>query len=330
MDAVLEFGLEATRWLQINYPQLEGFLQFLSDIGRFEFYLAVLPLIYWCISKPLGISLTFLLAIADAATNITKHWLRGPRPYWLEPELGLSSEPSYGLPSGHAMTSSVAYLFLAAWLRRRWVWLLCLLMVFFMGVSRVFLGVHFVHDVIAGFLLALLILLGYFLWKRYAHAKFRKRILGQRLLLAILLPLFFTILYVALLFAVGEPDTTVAWADIIPEIERSSLEVATTALATLLGLGVGFVLESSRVRFLTAGPVWKRGLRYLIGIAGVIVIWQGLGAVFPRDPLPLAIPLRALRYFLMGLFAAYYAPMLFVRLGLAQAEPEPEIDLTIS
>jgi hypothetical protein len=42
-----------------------------------------------------------------------------------------------------------------------------------------------------------------------------------------------------------------------------------------------------------------------------------------------AIPLRILRYFLVTLWAAYYAPWLFVRLGLADMDPEPEIDFRL-
>ena len=64
-------------------------------------------------------------------------------------------------------------------------------------------------------------------------------------------------------------------------------------------------------------------------LPGTAVIWLGLGAVFPDDPLWLAIPLRILRYFLATLWMSYYAPALFVRLRLAAASPESEIKLEL-
>jgi membrane-associated phospholipid phosphatase len=329
MDSILDSGLEAVVWLQTNYPQLEQFMLIISQIGQFEFYLAVLPFVYWSVNKQFGLTVTYLLAVADLASASFKHPLRGPRPYWFDPALGLSSEESYGLPSGHALTVTVAYGYLAAWAQRRWVWILCSLMIFFMILSRVYLGVHFVHDVIVGFLLGALILIAYFLWRHYWAESFKKRIMGQKLLAAVILPLGIGLLYLVALALVGAPNEQVAWAAELTTAERTSIDNMATAVATLLGLGIGFVLESSRVRFLTDGPLLKRLLRYVIGIIGVLLIWRGLGAIFPRDPLWLAVPLRMVRYLLLGLWAAYYAPAVFVRLGLANARPAPQIEMNI-
>ena len=54
MEEIINFGLEATQWLQGIFPQLEGFFQLLSTLGRENFYLAMMPLIYWCINKTVG------------------------------------------------------------------------------------------------------------------------------------------------------------------------------------------------------------------------------------------------------------------------------------
>src|SRR5687768_9261786 len=102
MEPLYEFGLEVTRWLQANYPSLESFLEVVSNLGRFEFYLILLPLIYWCLDKRLGATLTYLLTLATCVTIFLKHALHEPRPYWLDAGVGLSTEESYGVPSGHA------------------------------------------------------------------------------------------------------------------------------------------------------------------------------------------------------------------------------------
>jgi membrane-associated phospholipid phosphatase len=328
MEPLFDFSLELSRWLQAAYPQIEAFMQFISDVGRFPFYLGVITLLYWCLNKQVGMALAYMLILSDTLNGFFKHLFRGPRPYWLDPAVAFSTEESYGVPSGHTQTAALFYIFVAVWLRRWWMWLAGLSMVFLMVLSRIYLGVHFIHDAVAGVLLGLLVIGGYLLWQRYASASFRNRILGQRLLVAIAVPAVIAALYGISLWLIGPPDRTVAWAEHIPHAEREGWEAVVANVGLLLGAGVGLILEVSRVRFRVDGPIWQRFLRYVVGIFVAILIWFGLGLVFPRDPLWLALPLRFIRYLLLGLWSAYYAPMAFVALGLARARPEPEAGIS--
>ena len=47
MESINEFSIEFIMWLQTTYPQLEPLFQFISNLGKFEIYLALIPLIYW-------------------------------------------------------------------------------------------------------------------------------------------------------------------------------------------------------------------------------------------------------------------------------------------
>ena len=233
------------------------------------------------------------------------------------------------MPSGHTQFTTTIYLFLAIWIRRRWMWLLATALIILMPLSRVYLGSHFVQDVAVGFLLGLLVLGGYYFWERRYMTGFSKRILGQRLLTAVAVPVGLTAVYLIIRLIIGEPNTNVAWASYIPVAELESLEGMVTAVATVLGAGIGLVLERTRVRFLVDGPIWQRAVRYLLGIVVAGVIWAGLGQVFPDEPLWLALPLRLLRYTLLTLWVTYYAPWVFVKLKLAQAKPDPGIEMTL-
>ncbi|MCP5100754.1 MAG: phosphatase PAP2 family protein [Chloroflexi bacterium] len=329
MEPFFEFGLEATRWLQSTFPQLQGFFKFISTLGIEEFYLIFLPLIYWSLHKDLGKRLAYLFLLANAVNALPKHLLRGPRPYWIDSSVGLDVESTYGIPSGHTEGATITYLFIASWFRKRWVWLLAILMVIVMGLSRIYLGVHFVHDVAVGFLIGLFVLIGYLIWHSRWSENFSKRILGYRLMIAFLVPIVVAVVYVVILLIIGEPDMSVAWSAFVEEAERESIDAITTAVASVLGAGLGLMFEGSRVRFRVEGDPWKRIARFVIGIVGAVAIWAGLRAVFPSDPLWVAIPLRFLRYTLLTLWVTYYAPWTFVKLGLAQADPEPSIDLKI-
>jgi undecaprenyl-diphosphatase len=75
----------------------------------------------------------------------------------------LIQEISYGFPSGHSMMSTIIYLSLASLLARlqvRWrdkiyIISLALLLSFMIGISRVYLGVHYPTDVLGGWSLGL-------------------------------------------------------------------------------------------------------------------------------------------------------------------------------
>lgn len=329
MEPLFEFGLQATRWLQEQYPELETLMASVSALGRFEAYLAILPLIYWSFSKSFGRSLVYVTALGQLTTSLAKQAFRGPRPFWLDSSLALSEESSYGVPSGHASTAMIVYGYSALRARRTGVWILAITMIALMSLSRVYLGVHMPHDVLAGLLLGGSILLTFWLWERYAAEAFFKHILGRRLLLVVLVPLVLGILFIALRLLLGAPDETVAWAAYLVPADAVSADDAVQAVGILLGLGWGFVMESSRVRFQVEGPWWKRLLRYLVGMLGILAIWRGLGAVLPTEPLWLGMPLRLARYTLLGLWGAFYAPWVFVRLHLAEADPPIAINLTI-
>lgn len=336
MNVVFEWGLSATRWLQSTYPQMVGFWELVSEFGRFEFYLLILPLVYWCLDKRLGVYLAYLIAFSALLNTTFKATLRGPRPYWLPQgsDLGLAEEASYGIPSGHVQTATVFYLALAVWLRRRWLWVAAFVIIFLMAVSRAYLGVHFVHDVVAGFLLALIVLVGDWLWRRYWQEGVRARILGQRLLLAICAPLAGLIIYAAALLLLGAPQSGLSWAAYSRSAEIAGMEDMAQAIGILIGLGIGFTLETSYVSFTIEAVWWKRVARYLLGMVGTLILWRGLALAFeaitPPDTLWLALPLRFLRYLIVGLWVAYYAPRVFVWLRLAGCLPEPEARFTVA
>ncbi len=85
--------------------------------------------------------------------RILKYAFQRPRPHFDDPLLSLSS---YSFPSGHTMTATVVYGVLAVyffattqdWRRRVVIVLVASLLILLVGFSRIYLGVHYLSDVL--------------------------------------------------------------------------------------------------------------------------------------------------------------------------------------
>ena len=103
-----------------------------------------------------------LTMIGAGLLNITlKLAFKRPRPV---PFFNLSPPETYSFPSGHSLTSAVFFGALAAILTARIsstrvkaaIWIVSTAMFLLIGLSRIYLGVHYTTDVIAGFAAALI------------------------------------------------------------------------------------------------------------------------------------------------------------------------------
>ena len=329
MDVLYQLSIALTTWMQQTYPQLHGFMSAISAMGEEQFFLVALPAVYWAVDKRVGRQLGYFFLLSVLINSNLKAILRGPRPYWLDPGIKLGEVGGYGVPSGHVQHATVVFLLAAAHVRRAWFWVVVFIYILLMAMSRLYLGVHFLDDVVVGFFVGVLILAAFAVWQVKLHNPFDRQILGRRMLLIVLIPLLLAAVYIGGMLIVGPPNMDVPWASFIPEAEIDGYESVVTAVASLLGFGIGMVLESSRVRFRADGPIWQRAARFLLGIVVAVGIWAGLRAIFPAEPLALALPLRFVRYLLLLLWVSYFAPWVFVRLRLASADRESEVRVTL-
>jgi undecaprenyl-diphosphatase len=157
------FDVNAFRLMdRLATPGLTNFMKTITFFasGQFIFVLSLIILIYFLfIKKHHWYSLKVpVVAIGSITLNvILKKLFDRPRP--LLPHLVEASGLSY--PSGHAMISFSFYglLIFLAWqkIKLPWLkWLVCaslLLLIHLIGISRVYLHVHYASDVLAGFAL---------------------------------------------------------------------------------------------------------------------------------------------------------------------------------
>lgn len=90
---------------------------------------------------------------------LIKNLIQRPRPFMVNPALKLLISPpvSYSFPSGHTVSSFASAVVLARRASKRFYGLFWLLIAFVMGISRVYLSVHYPTDVFAGMILGSLV-----------------------------------------------------------------------------------------------------------------------------------------------------------------------------
>lgn len=308
--------IERSQWLQDELSWLTPLMRVAAALGDKEFYLLVFPLLYWCISRSLGLRLGVMLLLTAGINSALKLLFVTPRPIFLVPEVGRVVEGTFGLPSGHAQTAVAVWGSLAVILKRWWALVAAVILTALIGWSRIHLGVHFLEDILSGWLVGGVLVLGYVWFAPRVERWWQNQRPAQQLLAVFTASL--AIIAPAALLAARLQGWDPGFPGLIDPHDALTLSYSVTTAGTLMGLGIGLVFLKARGDFNSAGPWLHQAGRILIGLVGVVAIWQGLGSIFPRGDEPLALVLRYLRYALVGAWIIGLAPVLFVRLGLAR------------
>jgi membrane-associated phospholipid phosphatase len=318
-------GLQIILYLQALGDWITVPMQFFSFLGDEEFFLLIMPALYWCVDAALGLRMGIILLLADNLRIILKLAFHTPRPFWVDPQVrALAYESSFGAPSGHAMNAAAVWGLMAVELRSPWARAALGGLIFLIGFSRITLGVHFPADVLAGWIFGFLLLWSFSRLETPARAWLSRQRLAARLLAAFTLSFAMILAGALVRMGLSNWQMPAAWLENAAAASPQMLETGPLSLSELMtsagalfGLAAGSIWLYDRRGFETRGPMGKRLLRFPIGLVGVIGLWFGLGALFPRGEFLLAYILRFLRYFLVGFWISALAPLVFIRLGLA-------------
>ncbi len=145
-------------------PALTAVAHGLSALGvEVLAVILVLVLIALAVQRRFGAMVGLLLVTfgAQMLNNVLKELFQRTRPAPLtDPLATLIPSQSFSFPSGHAMVAGAFYLFLAylswrlldGWWLRLAITAVLLAVIGLIGLSRLYLGVHYLTDVVAGYL----------------------------------------------------------------------------------------------------------------------------------------------------------------------------------
>ena len=324
MPPILEWGIPIIAWLQGLGAWLTPVMKTITFLGDEQFYLLILPIFLWWVDIGLGIRIGLALLLSAGINGALKLVFGLPRPYWVSDQIrALSSGTTYGVPSGHSQNAVVLWGRLATLAKETWARILLIVLIALIGVSRAYLGVHFPTDILTGWGIGLLILFLLIALDQPVRNWLARMSLGGRLLAAASLSAFVLLLGLLALWGSSGRVIPPSWAAQAAArapgsdpIEPQSLTDSVTAAGTLLGLGIGAVLLVDWGKFKPRAKTGVLLARYILGVIGLLGLYLGLSAIFPRGHTLLAYLLRYVRYTALGLWVAYLAPRVFDRLKL--------------
>jgi len=269
-------------WLQSFHNSImDLFWTYVTHLSSEDFFLLIIPLIFWCIDAKVGVILFNTMVLAVVSNDVLKTLILAPRPNpdqvrVLHPETGLGNS----FPSGHTEFATVFWLYIASLLKKWYYWLAAVLIIILVGISRLYLGLHWPIDILGGILVGILVLIA--AWLIINALSSLKPSAMMYAFISIFTPM----------------SVLVFW----------HTEIAAVALGFVTGFNIGYVLF--KTKFSGTFPVRTTFLYQLLKIAlggSVLFLLRiSIKALFPD-----LFYFDFVRYFIMGLWTSLVAPIIF-------------------
>lgn len=280
---VLDAGIEVLRYLsRFRGPWVNAFFLAFSAIGSTFGYVFLLAIVWWGFSWKLGAKLFAALALSVFLNALIKDFVAQPRPFVYADFESVTRPDEFSFPSGHAQHAALVWILLAAHFRKRWLSVVAASMIFFIGFSRAYLGVHFPTDVLAGWLLGAILALAFLLWNEGFIDWADRLAFEWKVSLAFGLPFVLTVLH-------GTPTTALT-------------------LGTLAGTLGGLVLGRRQRLYSNREPGSRRRMRLVVGLVGLPLLYLALLRLSPDDTSWLYYLYRWMRFAAIGLWVSFLVP----------------------
>jgi sphingosine-1-phosphate phosphatase 2 len=276
-DMDVLFGTEVIEALQSALsPTLDLLFIFFTLLGEDYVYMSIIAITYWCFSKRAAVHMSYVL-LASAYLN-----------YWMKMSFSMDKPPSehriilkddmsYGFPSGHAQNAATFWGWVGLKNKKAWMRVLFFTLIFLISLSRIYLGVHYLGDVLES-----------------------KSSSIPRSLRDYLIPLVSVLLF-GLSLAV------------FSDINRGD---SALICGTLFGFSFGVSLESKHVNISTDVNWRTRATRSVIGLVTVFGLYLIISFVLIFLSLDALVYMQFLKYAIVAFAIVLVTPIIFARASL--------------
>lgn len=277
--------LEIIKFIQsFATPLLDKLFQMITMLGEEYFYVLVLTILYWCVDKKAGLYVSFSLFLSNVINICLKESFHIPRPIGEEGirSLRVHTAGGFAFPSGHTQATTSFWVSIMKSFKRKYLYITGSILIILVGISRLYLGVHWPKDVIGGIIFGILSVYLTFYILNYTN----KNKSYFKLILV------FVISIISLIFIINSTYIK--------------------AVGILSGTIIGYYLESKYITFSVRAKLSKQIIKLILGIAGVLIVKVILKDIFPKT-----LGFDFIRYLLIGLWAIAGAPYVFIKLKLS-------------
>lgn len=263
-------------------PLIDKLFVAITNSGTHPVYFIIASILYWCYGKKTGIRAMYVILFSAFFAIFAKNIFAMPRP----PEhLHKIAIEGFGLPSAHAQVSAGFWGYMGGMTRDRKMILIGILAIILMAFSRVYLGVHFVGDVMAGIFFGLLIAILSLRSESFFLEKGLDR--GKKYAIAVMLPAILII---------------IAW------FFGFILEQILELWLVMVSIGAGYIMEEEGVGLKDAKNNRQRIKRAFVGLmlaAFVYIIFYPVSGIKFTE---------GIKYAVLGLTSTFAAPWIFARM----------------
>jgi membrane-associated phospholipid phosphatase len=259
-------------------PVVDIIFEAITTVGSQSMYFVLASLTFWCFSRKTGIRVMYVIFFSAFVTIFAKNSFSMPRP---PAYLHKVDADGFGFPSGHALITTGFWGYLMFTIKNKTFIFLGLSAILLISLSRVYLGVHYIGDVVGGIFSGIFIAVIIFRIEPWVTGIWRSHEMRSRYFFVLLVPSLLTFAGSFLL--------------------SPSLEYYEAGFA-MAGIGVGFILEQEKIRF---EDVKSKNLKIQRAIEGVLtlgIFWEIMSL----------IPVFSLfRYAVLGFASTFVAPWVF-------------------
>ena len=291
---------------KIRNPVFDFFFSLITHIGEETVFLVIALLVFWCIDKKKGYYVLITGLAGTVINQAMKLTFKIPRPWVKDPNFAIvesarAEATGYSFPSGHTQNVAGTFGTLAMTAKNKWLRIGFIVTIVLVAFSRMYLGVHTPLDVGVSLLVAAaLVFLLYPIFS--SDEKFHRAmpyVVGASVLLSLGL----------LIYAFLIPEESIDAVN-----HASGMKNASTLLGCTVGLVPVYLFDRFYLNFGTKAKWYAQIVKFVLGLAGVLIIKVALST-----PLTLLFGneyvARAVRYFLIVIFAGVVWPMTFKFFG---------------
>lgn len=285
--------IEILKYLQnIRTETLNNIFEYVTMLGEETLMVILIAVLYFALNKKFAQKLFYICVTSLSINGIVKNFVKLARPFskgevtCVRPD----TATGYSFPSGHTQTFSTVGTALAAKIKKVWVTILIGVLICLVAFSRIYLGAHYLSDVIVGAILGITLALA--IGKLYDKFENKTKLYKYTALAFTPFAIYFLI------------TADLLYADFFK------------VYGMLVGLVFAVGIEEKFAPLEYDVSWWKKVIRVILGIVIAYAVKEGLKIINVFEITQISLILDVFRYAMLIIVAFGIYPILIKKLKI--------------